>query len=190
MAICVTEQMIDAAIRELPGVWNRARVRRALTGAFALIPDGSDIEVPVNVRLRLQVDEAQLRTDTAEALKPYQDESEQPPFYLLPQFIALSDDQRAEFEATLAEAAAGPMQILHSPQPTMTVTEPVLNPALERPIELGSQTHIARRLNVARSTVSGWIKNRETNGMPGPVDGLAYDLRAIEAWHRQWKATD
>lgn len=187
MAICVTEQMIDAAQAHLSGVWNRARIRRALEAATALVPDAETV-APVNVRLRLQVDEQQLRADAAAALRPYQDEIDHPMRYLPLLPIALSNEERAEFEKELARAAAGPIQILHSPQPTMTVTEPVLNPALDRPLELGTLTDLGRRIGVARSTITGWVKNRERNGMPLPVDGDAYDLRALTDWHRAWKA--
>lgn len=109
--------MIDAAQRELPGVWNRERIRRAINAALDTIPD---------------------REPDGE-------------------------------------------------QPTLTANHPVLHPALTRPLELGSLADIARRLGVARSTVTGWTRNRDTNGMPAPVSGDAYDLREIEAWHRAWK---
>ncbi|HTI78526.1 MAG TPA: hypothetical protein VL634_26220, partial [Mycobacterium sp.] len=53
---------------------------------------------------------------------------------------------------------------------------------------------IAARLQAARSTVAGWVKNAADNGMPAPLAILAagpvYDLDAVEAWHRKWKGTD
>jgi len=168
MAICVTEQMIDAAQTQLPGVWNRARVRRALEAAIAQVPIEDDIPIPTTLTVHCLVDEQQLRADVVAAVERTR--------------AMLPIDARGTLD--LAELK---MQ-LGSPQPTMTVHEPVLNPALGLPLELGSQSDIANRLHVGRSTVSGWIKNREANGMPGPVDGLAYDLPAVEAWHRDWKA--
>lgn len=39
MAMCVTEKMVDAAWRQVPGVANRVRVRRAIEAAVAEAPD-------------------------------------------------------------------------------------------------------------------------------------------------------
>lgn len=135
----VTDEMVDAAQRELPGVWNRERVRRALVAGINAMPQPS----------------------------------------LQPDLSNLTPEELAQFEAEL-DATAG--------QPCLILNSPTLNPALARPLELGTLSAAARRLRVARSTVTGWVENRATNGMPEPVDGKVYDLVQLEAWHRQWKA--
>jgi hypothetical protein len=62
---------------------------------------------------------------------------------------------------------------------------------LQHPVELGGVSEVAARLEVGRSTVTGWVKNAETNGMPAPIATLAagpvWDLLGLVAWHTQWK---
>ena len=167
MTIAVTDAMIDAAQPSL-GLWNRARIRRALEAALALVPDEHTVDIPTAINVHFLVDEQQMRAAVLQALDNGRS--------LLPVNPGGTLD--------VAELRA----LVHQ-RPTVAVTEPVLNPVLERPIELGNLTHIAARLGVARTTVSGWVKNREHNGMPGPVDGLSYDLDAIDTWYRGWKQT-
>lgn len=170
MTIAVTDAMIDAALTQLSGVWNRGRVRRALSVALELVPDEHTIDIPTAINVHFLVDERQMRAAV----------------------LAAVDDGRA----ALPVNAGGTLDVaelralVHDrPATTMTAAAPVLNPAPEQPIELVAPSHIASRLGVGRSTVSGWIKNRESNGMPGPVEGLNYDLGAVLAWHREWKQT-
>lgn len=170
MAICVTEQMIDAAQAHLSGVWNRARIRRALEAATAQVPVEDDIPIPTTLTVHYVVDEQQLLADIAAAVERTR------------RMLPVDAGGMLDLAELKLQLAAG--------QPTMTATEPMLNPALDRPLELGTLTDLGRRIGVARSTITGWVKNRERNGMPAPVDGDAYDLRALTDWHRAWKATD
>jgi hypothetical protein len=164
--IQVTEEMVRAAHHVLPGISNRMRVRAAIEAALAVAP-GQQAELPVSPRIVLHVDEEQLRADVAAALAPYTAALEEP---------------------HVTEAGLdGPGVTDPTGQPTITVVEPQLHPALERQLVVGSLSDIARRHGVARSTVAGWVKNRQRNGMPEPIEDGAYDLAAVDAWHSAWK---
>lgn len=168
MTAQVTDEMVTAAQGELPGVWNRERIRRALTAALTHVP-AHDTPIPATVTIHLLVDEQQLRAAALTAAETAR--------------TALPIDHAghldvAELRLTVAHDTG---------QPHITAHTPDLNRALVRPLELGSLADIARRLQVARSTVTGWTRTRETNHMPPPVSGDAYDLREIEAWYRRWK---
>ena len=98
---------------------------------------------------------------------------------------ALTPEQQAEWNQELAQATSSPLIRVHTP---------TLHPALDQPLVLGGISEIAARLEVARSTVVGWIKRAEKIGMPGPIAVLAagpvYDLTALETWHKAWKTGD
>jgi hypothetical protein len=186
----VTDAMVAAAHRQLPGISNRVRVRRAVEAALALLPDPAPSEIPVRTRLavHLTVDEPQLHAAVRDAVRDAE------------AALPLDADgllDLAEIQLALADephvtpdGLQGPGVTDATGQTPVTVSEPQLNPALGRPLELGSLADIARRRSVARSTVTGWVKNRGTNGMPEPVDGDVYDLAEVDAWHRKWKAGD
>lgn len=197
----VTDEMIVAAHRQLPGISNRVRVRRAVEAALALLPDPQrPVELPVTARIVLRIDEQQLLADAAEAISHRQADLAA----RLPFFLEGDDADRRDAEAELVrlgkalpvephvavDGLEGPGVTDATGQRPVTISEPVLNPALARPLELGSLADIARRRGVARSTVTGWVKNRASNGMPEPVDGDVYDLAAVDAWHQAWKAGD
>lgn len=176
MTITVTDAMVAAAKRQIPGAGPDARIRKALEAAVAAAPSVEQVlDVPVTALVHLEVDEQQLHAAVDAAVLQLREN------------IGANPDGRLRL-ATLDENA-----VLGSPQPTMTVNEPQLDPALGRPLELGGITEVAARLDVARSTVNGWVKNAETNGMPAPLQQLAagpvWDLRELAVWHAQWKGT-
>jgi len=116
-----------------------------------------------------------------------------PPFGLVFEpGVELSDEDRAEFSRLLEDSASAP--IIRLPPGQIIVHEPQLHPALDHPLVLGGISEIAAQLEVARSTVVGWIKRAEKIAMPGPIAVLAagpvYDLTALEAWHKAWKSGD
>lgn len=164
----VTEEMISAAQQQLPGVWNRERVRRALTAALDAAPS-RDVPVPLTLTVHLQVDRQQLRAAALTAVDQAR--------------AALPVDRGGILD--LAELR---LTVADGPQPALTTRTPDLNPALAGPIEPGSLAEFARRVGVARSTVTGWTKSRDTNGIPAPIHGDIYDLRALTAWHHARKA--
>lgn len=173
----VTREMVDVAQQQLPGVWNRERVRRALVAAFALIPEpAAEIPLTHNLAVHLVVDEQQLRGAVLAAVEQVET------------VLPIGPDGKLDLaELRIAYSGALPTP---GEQPMPDVREPHLNPALEHPLELGTLAAVARRLEVARSTVTGWVKQRATNGMPEPVDGDVYDLAAVGAWYRRWKGLD
>lgn len=176
MAICVTEQMVAAAHRQLPGISNRVRVRVAIEAAVALLAaQGEPLEVPVTVRLRPIVDEQQLRDDIAAAIAQHQADTDAA---ALDTRIHPWDDIRVT-----EDGLEGPGVTDATGQTPVTVHEPRV---------LAGVSEISARLKVGRSTVAGWVKNAADNRMPAPLATLAagpvYDLDAIEAWHRAWKA--
>lgn len=197
----VTEQMVAAAHRQLPGISNRMRVRAAVEAALEHAPTGR-IEAPVTVRLRLQVDEEQLRTDAAAVLAEHEQNLPMPQ-RRLPNFDAITDEEMQAVVEELERARRQPHLLppaaawephvtadgLEGPgvtdaigQSPVTVTEPRV---------LAGITEIATRLQVGRPTVAGWVKNAAANGMPDPIAVLAagpvYDLEAVAAWHSAWK---
>lgn len=186
----VTDEMVEAAHRQLPGISNRVRVRRAVEAAVALLPEPAAPEIPVTTRLavHLTVDEQQLHAAVLDAVRGVE--------AALPvDADGLLDLAEIQFGLggepyVTVEGLEGPGVTDATGQTAVTVTEPELNPALARPLELGSLADIARRLEVARSTVTGWVKNRASNRMPEPVDGDVYDLPTVEAWYRRWKGID
>lgn len=209
MAICVTEQMTQAAARQLPGVRNTVRIRAALEAALELVPDSAETEVPVTARIRLQIDEEQLRTDVAAILAQQQAELDMPQRYIVPDFDKPTDDQMHRFTEELEKASRGPFSILSAwvdpaqlpPHVTLEGLEgdgvidatgsataiPVNEPRI-----LAGLSEIGARLGAPRSTIATWVKNRPDNGMPAPIAtlkaGPVYDLDAVEAWYRAWKA--
>lgn len=169
----VTQQMVQAAQRELPGVWNRERVRRALVAALALIPDGAapDTHVQARVHVHLAVDKQQMHAAVLAAAE--------------------------QANAALPVTASGTLDLAElsllvaATQPVADIRVPQLHPALDHPLILGGIAEIALRLDAARSTVAGWTKRAEKIGMPAPIAELAagpvYDLTAVETWYRTWK---
>lgn len=117
-------------------------------------------------------------------------EAAPPPPELVFDFSRMTDQDAADFAEALRLAPPGPMRIING----CTVQEPRPHPALDRPLVLGGISEIASRLEVARSTVVGWIKRADKIGMPAPLAYLAagpvFDLAAVEAWHKAWKAGD
>jgi len=181
MRMHATEQMIDAAHRQLPGISNRERIRHALNAALDLAPDPNEPpEIPLTPRIRFQIDEDQLRADFADFIAQQQATAEGRILFL----PHVCDEPRVT-----VDGLEGPGVTDATGQTPITVTEPQLHPALAGPLELGTAADLRRRLNVAASTVSGWVKNADTNGMPAPVSPGIYDLRAVEAWHHARKGT-
>lgn len=186
----VTDEMVAAAHRQLPGISNHVRVRRAIEAAVALLPEPAAPEIPLTHRLavHLVVDEEQLHAAVldavhgVEAALPLDDAG-------LLDLAALRFAVPGEPYVTV-DGLEGPGVTDASGQTPIAIYEPELNPALARPLELGSRADIARRLKVGRSTVTGWVENREANGMPEPVHGDVYDLPTVEAWYRTWKGLD
>lgn len=203
--------MVRAAQQQLPGVWNPARVRKALEAACALIPEPVEqvCEIPVTAQIRVVVDEDAFHRSAVEAVhklraglpmdpetgmlvladleallpQDVRDAMAMPQRCLVPPQIELTDDQRAEFEQLMAEAARGPMTIMPQP-PRVTFNSQ---------FAAAGVTEIATRLGVAKSTVTGWAGRREQNGMPEPVwqlaSGAVYDLDAVVEWYEKWKAS-
>ena len=99
------------------------------------------------------------------------------------QNVTITPEQQAEWE----RVASDPVH-----RNFIQVYTPTLHSALDHPLVLGGISEIATRLEVARSTVVGWIKRAEKIGMPGPIAVLAagpvFDLTAVETWHKAWKA--
>jgi hypothetical protein len=162
MAMCVTEKMVEAAHRQLPGISNRVRVRHALEAAMEHAPSGG-YDVPVTARIRVRIDEEKLRADAAAALEPYQT------IYVEP--------------VVTVEGLDGPGVTDATGQTPVTVNEPKVYAGV---------AEIAAHFMAGRSTVAGWVKNAADNGMPAPLAILAagpvYDLDAVIAWHTAWKA--
>lgn len=197
--------MVDAAHRQLPGISNRMRVRHALEAAAALIPDPETaVDLPVTARIHLQIDQAQLHAETVAAFERWRagyltDEqgrmvlatydaaipTDGPPAdgwaprYVPPTFGPLTEEEKRQLAEPYPDT---PMQFLAN-TPQIIIHEPRV---------LAGVSEIAARLQVGRSTVAGWVKNAEANGMPAPLATLAagpvYDLEAVEAWHAAWKA--
>jgi hypothetical protein len=164
MAMCVTEKMVEAAHRQLPGISNRVRVRQALEAAAALAEDPAQpLETPVPVRLRLQVDDEQLRADVAAIIAQQQATLDEP--HVTP------------------DGLDGPGVTDATGQTPVTINEPKVYAGV---------AEIAAHFMAGRSTVAGWVKNAADNGMPAPLAILAagpvYDLDAVIAWHAAWKA--
>lgn len=174
--------MVDAAWRQLPGVSNRQRIRAAVEAAVALVPDPErPIEVPVTARIHLQVDQEQLHAETVAALERWRagyDSDEQGRMVLATYDAAIHTDE----PHVTVDGLEGPGVTDATGQSAITVNEPRV---------LAGVSEIAARLQVGRSTVAGWIKNRDDNGMPEPVTTLAagpvYDLDTVLAWHAKWK---
>lgn len=186
----VTDEMVVAAHRQLPGISNRMRVRRAVEAAFALLPDpAGPVELPVTALVHLQIDEEQLHAETVAAIERWR--AGFPSDGLGRMVLATYEAALPTDEPHITvDGLEGPGVTDATGQTPVTVSEPVLNPALGRPLELGSLADIARRRGVARSTVTGWVKNRGSNGMPEPVDGDVYELAEVDAWYGAWKAGD
>lgn len=110
----------------------------------------------------------------------------QPAMTLTPEQEAEQQGRWDEFMRELNATPPGAQRI--------RVFTPTLHPALEHPLVLGGISEISDRLGAARSTVTGWTKRADENGMPTPIAQLAagpvYDLTAVEAWYRAWKAVD
>jgi hypothetical protein len=106
---------------------------------------------------------------------------------------ACTPEDQARWQAAWDEAV-GHSALAPPVGQLIQVHTPTLHPALDHPLVLGGITEIAARLEAARSTVVGWIKRAEKIGMPGPIAVLAagpvFDLAAVEAWYRTWKAGD
>lgn len=180
MAITVTDQMVDAAHRQLPGISNRVRVRVAVEAAMALVPDAIEVpELPVVVKFRCEVDREQLGEAATAALcdllTPYGTTPDQARLIWAP--IAADEPHVTE------DGLEGPGVTDATGQTPITINEPRV---------LAGITEIAARLQVGRSTIAGWTKAAETNGMPAPIATLAagpvYDLDAVAEWHAAWKA--
>lgn len=103
------------------------------------------------------------------------------------QGVALTPEQRAAWNEAYADLAEPNKASGH----LIRVFTPQLHPVLDHPLVLGGISEIASRLEVARSTVAGWVKRAEKIGMPDPITVLAagpvYDLTVLEAWYRGWK---
>jgi hypothetical protein len=172
MPICVSEKMVDAAHRQLPGVANRQRIRYALEAAVAEIPEPGPVELPVTARIRVQVDEGQLLADAQAAL----DEARRGPNRILWSPFAWDEPHVTE------DGLEGPGVTDATGQAEITVN---------RPQVYAGVSEICAATGAARSTVAGWVKHRLDNGMPEPVAVLAagpvFDLDAITKWHREWK---
>lgn len=181
MAICVTEQMVDAAHRQLPGISNRMRVRHALEAAIATLPDSAEIDLPVTARIHLEIDTEQLRAETLAALERYKARhrtDEQGRLVLASYGAAIPPDE----PHVTVDGLEGPGVTDPTGQTAATVNHPRI---------LAGISEIATRLQAGRSTVVGWVKNAAANGMPAPLQTLAagpvYDLEAVETWYRKWK---
>lgn len=163
MTIAVTEAMVNEVSRAF-GVWNRARIRTTLERVFELAPDGGAIDVPVTARLHIQIDEQHLHAQVVEAL------------------------ERAGHHLPSAAPAGRAVATFEFPFPGAADPD---DPRIGLPT-LGGVSEIAGFCDVARSTVSGWIKAAADNGMPGPLAvlqaGPVYDLEAVGAWHSERKA--
>ena len=156
----VTDEMVVAAHRQLPGISNRVRVRRAVEAAVALLPDPQrPVDLPVTAHIHLQIDQEQLHAETVAAIERWRagyPSDEQGRMVLATYDAALPGDE----PYVTPEGLEGPGVTDATGQSPITISEPELNPALARPLELGSLADIARRRGVARSTVTGWVKNR------------------------------
>jgi len=101
---------------------------------------------------------------------------------------------RAALDAALAAADLDDTRITDQGIEGPGVTDPTGQPSItiNHPRVLAGVAEISARLQVGRSTVTGWVKGADSNGMPAPLATLAagpvYDLEAIEAWHAAWKA--
>jgi hypothetical protein len=174
--------MVIAAQQQLPGVWNRARVRRALEAAFALIPPPIEpvCDVPVVASIRVIVDDDAFRQSVVEAV------------HKLRAGLPLDGEGKvslADLEATLPLATGGlvpPGELAHVGEGGCTFGGFLMSGS-----EAAGVTEIATRLGVAKSTVTGWATRREQNGMPEPVwqlaSGAVYDLDAVVEWYEKWK---
>jgi len=173
MAMCVTEKMVEAAHRQLPGISNRVRVRQALEAAAALADDPGPVELPVTAHLRIQIDEQQLLADARAAL----DEARSGPNRILWSPIAWDEPH------VTVDGLDGPGVTDATGQTPVTINEPKVYAGV---------AEIAAHFMAGRSTVAGWVKNAADNGMPAPLAILAagpvYDLDAVIAWHTAWKA--
>lgn len=176
--IPVTDEMVAAARRQIPERWGLSHLRDAITAALEVAAhsqeltfDGSafltDKQTAAGERLTLRMSREKLEAA----------------------FLWMDDPCVTEqgLEGPGVRDATG------SPA-TIPVNHPQPHPALAAPLVLGGITEIADRLEVARSTVAGWIKRAEKIGMPSPIAHLAagpvFDLVAVEAWYRAWKAGD
>lgn len=193
MPMCVTEKMVDAAHRQLPGISNRVRVRHALEAAVALLPDpDAPVAVPITARVLVHVDPDHVRQQINEGIQrwcagePYDAEGRVLVAAIHAAIPTAVPDTRTHLwdEIRVTEQGLdGPGVTDATGQTGITVNEPKV---------LAGMAEIATRLQAGRSTVVGWAKNAATNGMPAPIATLAagpvYDLDAVVAWHEAWKA--
>ncbi len=176
----VTEEMVQAAHRMLPGISNRVRIRQALEAALAHAPH-ADIDVPVTAHIHLQIDREQLHRDTITALEQVRAGYRSDPTgrLVLASFNAALP---ADEPHVTPDGLQGPGVTEPTGQTAVTMNEPRV---------LAGITEIAAHLQAGRSTVASWVKNAPSNGMPAPIAVLAagpvYDLEAVKAWHRKRK---
>jgi hypothetical protein len=204
--IPVTDEMVAAARRQIPERWGLSNLRDAIVAAIELAEQ--TIELPVTARVHLTLDEAQLRADTVAAIHRYRDGLPQNadgrinlatleaelgnPYAPIRGFRVSAAQERELFGGPLVteEGLQGGQDATGS-LTEIPVDEPQPHPALAAPLVLGGISEIATRLEVARSTVVGWVNRADKIAMPAPLAILAagpvYDLTVIEAWYRAWK---
>lgn len=181
--IPVTDEMVAAARRQIPERWGLGHVRDALVAAFEIAEQQFDPTHPLRDFEEHPLTEAELREFT-EAVN----EAMGRPLLVLTSHGTVEPFVTADgLEGEGVRDATGSLA-------TIPVNYPIPHGALAEPLVLGGITEIATRLEVARSTVVGWIKRAEKIGMPAPLAVLAagpvFDLVAVETWYRAWKAGD
>lgn len=185
----MTDEMVRAACRVLPDVWNHKRLADAIQAALDVAPRTEQvIDVPVTAVVHLEVDHDQMEAAVLAATERLREQIGTDPTGRL-RLATL--DEPVIFDSGLegpgVRDASGSLT-------TIPVHEPHVDPALGRPLALGGVAEVGAHFGVARSTVNGWVKNAPSNGMPAPIQQLAagpvWDLNDLDAWYRAWKGGD